>query len=717
MRSIDPSQLQIICQHIERAILPTKGEDPEENTVVEITAADLGGRVGLERILSEFYRREIMSFPAGQREQVRRLCETGLISENARRLSLEEGQILTNFGVSKGTLDNLVQRRLLRAEPRVGSVYYELAHDTLTRPILDYRQQEAAAAQAGRARRRRRWMMALAAVALVVVALVVARALTNDSGPPVIALDEEIQGSLDRVGERDEYVFTTETAPSSASGVLPEPLVVTVTPVAPLDAFLEVTSPDQPSEVANQETGGGLEQVVLVAPADGQHRVTVSGTSSGEYRLAVRRTDVEALAVGETVQAVVGDQGQQAVYVFHASVETPVALELVASDDEFDGYLEVRYPTGVLAGADNGGQGEAERVLLASSSGWHRIVVGGSPAGRFELSVLPVEVSSISTTDPVGGSTTDSDGVEDFVFEAEAEKSVLVAVTAAGSLDGWLEVTGPDGLTESAMLQGAEGTTGEGGQDRTTASLVVDRTVAGRYQVVVTTESPGAFEVSVQEVEVAKVPEDGRVSGAITADRPVEVFEVETPGGGDVLAIELKTDSDLAAELGVSTNGWTDAAYSFFGEPVTLAVGGATAEDVRIVVGGYDSTGAYELSVTRTGVVEMSAGQTANGSITSEHPAAVFEFDGTGRPPAVTVRPGDTLNVATTLYGTDGPTQWVDEAGEGAVELLIAPDTGQRSRIMVTSTQSTVGDFDISLDDTDVVEVDLGTSVPGGHHA
>ena len=36
-------------------------------------------------------------------------------------------------------------------------------------------------------------MMALAAVALVVVALVVARALTDDSGPPVIALDEEIE--------------------------------------------------------------------------------------------------------------------------------------------------------------------------------------------------------------------------------------------------------------------------------------------------------------------------------------------------------------------------------------------------------------------------------------------------------------------------------------------------------------------------------------------
>ena len=274
----------------------------------------------------------------------------------------------------------------------MGSVYYELAHDTLTRPILDYRQQEAAAAQAGRDRRRRRWMMALAAVALVVVAAVVVRALTSDSGPPVIALDEEIAGRLDRLGEHDEYEFTTETA---------EPLVVTVTPVAPLDAFLEVTSPDQPSEVANLETGGGLEQVVLVAPVAGEHRVIVSGTSSGEYRLAVRLTDVEELAVGEAVPVVVDDQGQQVVYRFNASVETPVALELVASDDEFDGYLEVRYPTGVLGGADTGGRGEGERVLLASSSGWHRIVVGGSTAGRGELSVLPVEVSSISTAAPV----------------------------------------------------------------------------------------------------------------------------------------------------------------------------------------------------------------------------------------------------------------------------------------------------------------------------
>ena len=290
---------------------------------------------------------------------------------------------------------------------------------------------------------------------------------------------------------------------------------------------------------------------------------------------------------------------------------------------------------------------------------------------------------------------------------------MLVAVTADEILDGSLEVTGPDGLTEEAVLQGAGGTTGEGGQDRATASLVVDRTVAGRYQVVVTTESPGAFELSVQEVEVTEVPEDDRVSGAITTDRLVEVFEVETPGGEDVLAIQLKGDSELAAELEVTTNGWTDSAYSFFGEPGTLVVGGPTAEDVRIVVGGYESAGTYELSVTRIEVVEMFVGQRENRSITSENPAGVFEFDVTGRPLTVTVRPEDTLDVVTTLYGTDGRTQWVDAAAEGAAELIIAPDTGQRSRIVVTSTQSTAGAFEISLARTDVVDMDLGTPVPG----
>ena len=138
--TIDPSQLQIICQHVERSILPTKSL-PDAGSMAEITEEDLGGKDGLDRILRDFYRREILSFPSNQRKIVRTLCETGLINQRGRRLSLEEEEIGAKYKVSKAILEDLVARRLLRAEPRVGSIYYELAHDTLAAPILAFHEE------------------------------------------------------------------------------------------------------------------------------------------------------------------------------------------------------------------------------------------------------------------------------------------------------------------------------------------------------------------------------------------------------------------------------------------------------------------------------------------------------------------------------------------------------------------------------------------------
>lgn len=136
--SVDPSQLQIICQHVERTILPRKTRDAGDHTV-EITPEDLGGPEGLNAILLDFYRREIDALDPEDQDKARALCEAGLISRNGRRLSLEEGEIQADYGVSTRLLGELIDRRLLRAEPRVGSVYYELAHDTLVASILDHR--------------------------------------------------------------------------------------------------------------------------------------------------------------------------------------------------------------------------------------------------------------------------------------------------------------------------------------------------------------------------------------------------------------------------------------------------------------------------------------------------------------------------------------------------------------------------------------------------
>ena len=136
---VDPSQLQVVCQHIERVILPLKAGGA--SGLVEITAGDLGGFDGLNEILRDFYRREVDSFDPEVRAKVKNLCETGLISRSGRRLSLEEGEIQAQFGVSREVLEALIDRRLLRAEPRVGSIYYELAHDTLVAPTMAYRRE------------------------------------------------------------------------------------------------------------------------------------------------------------------------------------------------------------------------------------------------------------------------------------------------------------------------------------------------------------------------------------------------------------------------------------------------------------------------------------------------------------------------------------------------------------------------------------------------
>ena len=130
---VEPFQLQILCQHLEEGVLERQQRGAG---VVVVSSSDLGGRQGMEGILQQFYNRQINQIPVEERDAVRHLCERGLISETEKRLSLEEEEIERQFRVRKVVLDKMVELRLIRAEPRVGSVYYELSHDTLVAPIL-----------------------------------------------------------------------------------------------------------------------------------------------------------------------------------------------------------------------------------------------------------------------------------------------------------------------------------------------------------------------------------------------------------------------------------------------------------------------------------------------------------------------------------------------------------------------------------------------------
>ncbi len=131
---VESFQLQLLCRHIEEHKVREKKESGKVDIIIE--PGDLGGEKGLQEILERFYDDSIEEFEDEDiRKRIRELCEEGLISVVDSRLSLEKEEIERKFNVSEDILAQLVNSRLLRAEPRVGSIYYELSHDNLIAPI------------------------------------------------------------------------------------------------------------------------------------------------------------------------------------------------------------------------------------------------------------------------------------------------------------------------------------------------------------------------------------------------------------------------------------------------------------------------------------------------------------------------------------------------------------------------------------------------------
>ena len=132
---IEPFQLQLLCQHVEKKILKKKMH-PAGTALIKITPSDLGGHAAMNAILQRFYADAIADLPRRERRHARNLCEVGLLTTAGYRLMLEENQIRNEYNVSDDTLDYLVRKRILRKEPRLDSLFYEISHDTIAHSIL-----------------------------------------------------------------------------------------------------------------------------------------------------------------------------------------------------------------------------------------------------------------------------------------------------------------------------------------------------------------------------------------------------------------------------------------------------------------------------------------------------------------------------------------------------------------------------------------------------
>src|SRR5262249_36355138 len=131
---VEPFHLQLICQKIEAA---AEKQQPQFQSDLIITMNSIGGEAALRRTLEDFYIETLGTFyPKRVRRAVRRLCEEFLISPEGRRLSLNEYQIRQQLGLYRETLQQLVNKRLLRSDSRTDTTYYELSHDALVEPVL-----------------------------------------------------------------------------------------------------------------------------------------------------------------------------------------------------------------------------------------------------------------------------------------------------------------------------------------------------------------------------------------------------------------------------------------------------------------------------------------------------------------------------------------------------------------------------------------------------
>jgi len=131
-KSIESTQLQIVCQHVEnQVILRTDGN---KDVIIEISPSDLGD---LTNIFHNFYLNCIEAIDdEDQRLKAKIFIEDGLIIEG-KRVSLDENIIHNKFGIDNEVLRKLTSFYLIRPEQNTtGNLSYELSHDTLIEPII-----------------------------------------------------------------------------------------------------------------------------------------------------------------------------------------------------------------------------------------------------------------------------------------------------------------------------------------------------------------------------------------------------------------------------------------------------------------------------------------------------------------------------------------------------------------------------------------------------
>ena len=128
---VEPVQLQVVCFNLWQHL---------PNDVNEITAADLSTVGSVDESLAQYYAAsmaEVATQTGTSERDLRTWFDKQLLTGSTDQPV--RGQVRKGAGSTEGlqnaVIDKLIDAHIIRAEPRAGAIWYELAHDRLIQPV------------------------------------------------------------------------------------------------------------------------------------------------------------------------------------------------------------------------------------------------------------------------------------------------------------------------------------------------------------------------------------------------------------------------------------------------------------------------------------------------------------------------------------------------------------------------------------------------------
>lgn len=130
---VEPVQLQVVCLQLWNRLF---GQAPPP-TGATIEVAELQNIGNVTTALATYYEervRHVASTTGTAERNIRDWFDRHLITPDGRRDQVMKRQDLSE-GLPNSTIDHLIDTHLVRAEPRGGATWFELAHDRLIEPV------------------------------------------------------------------------------------------------------------------------------------------------------------------------------------------------------------------------------------------------------------------------------------------------------------------------------------------------------------------------------------------------------------------------------------------------------------------------------------------------------------------------------------------------------------------------------------------------------